>query len=359
MQRTLCLAVTMLAMAAGTAAADQGRASGSPIGGEHKGVIAGRVTDASAQSVPGVFVTLMRRTTSRGVTRVHPVAVRFGATTNAKGEYSLERLASGPYYVVALPRDIPRNVRIASDSQAYRFGHGVTYHPAASRSSDAKVVNVGAGAAAIADITLAPAHLAEVSGTAIGSDGKPAKRGRLLVAHGDGLFGVDSIAVPIRPDGTFLIKGLPPGTYYLHFREGKWPPPRDVIPRVSGATVKVYDGDVRRVRVMPIEMVKITGRLVGDARRSLKPSEITVAGTPADSNGNPGPSRGGIVKEDFTFEARAWPAVGYIRIFVGRQEWAVKTLRLNGVDLGGNTIEFRAGEDISGLEVELDKPMVR
>ncbi len=186
MQRTLCLAVTMLAMAAGTAAADQGRASGSPIGGEHKGVIAGRVTDASAQSVPGVFVTLMRRTTSRGVTRVHPVAVRFGATTNAKGEYSLERLASGPYYVVALPRDIPRNVRIASDSQAYRFGHGITYHPAASRSSDAKVVNVGAGAAAIADITLAPAHLAEVSGTAIGSDGKPAKGGGLLVAHATG-----------------------------------------------------------------------------------------------------------------------------------------------------------------------------
>ena len=361
MLRMLCLAGTMLACGASTArlTADQVRSSSPPIGGAHTGVIAGHVTDTSGQPVPGVFVTLMQRTTSLGVTRLHPVSVRFGSTTNANGEYSLERLAAGPYYVVALPRDVPRNVRIATDSQAYRFGHAITYHPAAGRSSDAKVVNVGAGAKAIADITLAPAHLAEVSGTAIGSDGQPAKGGRLLVAHGDGLFGVDSTAVPIRPDGTFLVKGLPPGTYYLHFREGKWPPPVDVIPRVSGATVRVYDGDIRRVRVMPIEMVKITGRVVGDARRSLQPSAIRVSGYPIDSNGNPGPNRGGIVNDDFTFEALAWPAVGFIRVHVGRQEWTVKTVRLNGVDLGGNNIEFRAGHDISGLEVELGAPMVR
>jgi len=361
MLRTLCLAVTMLAIAAGTAtmAADQSRASGPPIGGAHKGVIAGRVTDPSGRPVPGVFVTLMQRSTSRGVTRLHPVNVRLGSTTNANGEYSLERLKAGPYYVVALPRDVPRNVRITTDSQAYRFGHAITYHPAAERSSDAKVVNVGASAPATADITLAPAHLAEVSGTAIGSDGQPAKGGRLLVAHGDGLFGVDSMVVPIRPDGTFLVKGLPPGTYYLHVREGKWPPPVDVIPRVSGATVKVYDGDVRRVRVLPIEMVKIAGRVVGDARRSLRPSEMRVSGLPKDWNGNPGPTRGGIVKDDFTFEALAWPAAGFIRVGVGRQEWTVKALRLNGVDLGGNNIEFRAGHDISGLEVELGAPMVR
>jgi hypothetical protein len=123
--------------------------------------------------------------------------------------------------------------------------------------------------------------------------------------------------------------------------------------------VTIHDNDVRRVRVMPIEMVKIAGRVIGDARRSLRPSEISVTGVPTDSNGNPGPTRGGIVRDDFTFEALAWPAVGYIRVFVGRQEWTVKAIRLNGVDLGGNDIEFRAGHDISGLEVELGKPMVR
>ena len=188
-------------------AADQGRASGPPIGGAHKGVIAGRVTDTSGQPVPGVFVTLMQRSTHEE----SPASIQSTSgsarprTRTANTVWSGWRLDRA--YVVALPRDVPRNVRIATDSQAYRFGHAITYHPAAGRSSDAKVVNVGAGAPAIADITLAPAHLAEVSGTAIGSDGQPAKGGRLLVAHGDGLFGVDSMAVPIRPDGTFLVKG--------------------------------------------------------------------------------------------------------------------------------------------------------
>jgi hypothetical protein len=46
-------------------------------------------------------------------------------------------------------------------------------------------------------------------------------------------------------------------------------------------------------------------------------------------------------------------------VHVGRQEWTVKAMRLNGVDLGATDIEFRAGHDISGLEVELDKPVVR
>ena len=94
MPRMPTLAGTMLARAAGTAtmAADQGRTAGPPIGGAHKGVIAGRVTDTSGQPVPGVFVTLMQRSTSFGVPRLHPVSIRFGSTTNANGEYSLERL---------------------------------------------------------------------------------------------------------------------------------------------------------------------------------------------------------------------------------------------------------------------------
>jgi carboxypeptidase family protein len=128
MRRMLCLAGAMLAFAAGTGtmAADQGRTSGPPIGGAHKGVIAGRVTDTSGQPVSGVLVTLMQSRTSRGVTRLHPVSVQFGSTTNTNGEFRLERLASGPYYVVALPRGVPRNVRIATDSQDYRFGYAIT-----------------------------------------------------------------------------------------------------------------------------------------------------------------------------------------------------------------------------------------
>ena len=118
----------------------------------------------------------------------------------------------------------------------------------------------------------------------------------------------------------------------------------------------IYDGDVTRVRVLPIEMVKVTGRLIVDsARRSLRPSDIRISAAPADWNGNPGPQRGGVVRDDFTFEFRTWPGAGYIRLWVGSQEWTAKMIRLNGVDVGEKDIDFRAGREISGLEVVLGK----
>jgi hypothetical protein len=41
------------------------------------------------------------------------------------------------------------------------------------------------------------------------------------------------------------------------------------------------------------------------------------------------------------------------------EEWTTKAVRLGGVEFGQRDIDFRAGEDISGLEVELDKPLRR
>lgn len=193
MLRTLCLAGTIFAFTPGppTMAADQGRAAG-PAGGATNGVIVGRVIDTSDQPVSGALVTLLRRQASRGVTRLAPVNVRLGSITNAKGEFRFERLALGPYYVVALPRNRP----VTADHEANRFGYAITYYPGADRASNAKPVTVSASAPATADIALAWAHLAEVSGTVIGSDGQPAHGGRLAMTHGDGLFGIDSKAVP-------------------------------------------------------------------------------------------------------------------------------------------------------------------
>jgi hypothetical protein len=356
----LFLVGAILACVVGPATMAAGQASTSgPTPTPKTGVIVGRVLDPSGQPVSGVLVTLLQRRDSRGVTRVHPVDIRLGSITNASGEFRLDQLAAGSYYVVAIPRPIPRNQAIAADNEAYRFGYAITYYPGVERVSEARSVTVSASAATTAEIRLASAHLAEVSGTAIGADGHPARGGTMLVAHGDGLFGIDSVGVPIRPDGTFLVKGLPPGTYFLQLREGKWPPPRDVIPKVSGATVRVYDGDVKHVRAMPIEMVKVTGRLIVDpTQRSLRPSEIRISGAPTDWNGNPGPQRAGTLRDDFTFEFRTWPSKGYIRVWVGSQEWTTKTVRLKGVDLAGKDIDF-SGPEISGVEVELGGPWKR
>ena len=323
-------------------------------------MITGRVLDGSNHPVPEVLVVPLWETPSHTGKIVHPVDVRRGSITNANGEYRLDKLPPGSLYLAALPRNIPRNQPISFDGEAYRFGLGITYYPSAARVAEAKRIDIGDKPVAAGNITMASAHLAKITGIAIGSNGQPARGGQLGVAHGDHLFGVDSISIPIRANGSFVVIGVPPGTYYLQLREGQWPPPHDVIPKVSGAKVMVSDGDVTGVRVMPIEMVKATGRLLlGASPRSLLSSGIQVSGAPVDWDGNPGPQRGGTVRDDLTFEFRTWPGPGYIRVFVGRQEWTTKAVRLNGVDIRERDIDFQAGREISGLEVELGKPLPR
>jgi hypothetical protein len=348
----LGVAATVLTLTMGrvTLAAGQLTTSG-PSKEAITGTISGRVLNQAGQPVSGILVTLRHAVDSPRGKRLAMVDVRLGSITKVRGEFQLDRLTVGSYYIVAIPRNPPLD-------RESRFGYAITYYPGATRVEEAQAITIGA--AATAEITLAPAHLARISGSVTGSDGLPARGGVLVVGHGDGLFGIDSRGVPIRPDGSFLVQGLPPGTYYLQMREGAWPPPRDVIPKVSGATVKVYDGDVTRVSVVPIGMVKVGGRVVLDAaaRAFTRSSQIMVSAAPADWNGNPGPQRRGIVKDDGTFEFRTWPGPGYVRVWVGSKEWTTKAVLLSGVDVTAKDLDFRAGTEIKGLQVELGEPMV-
>src|SRR5437868_1423286 len=255
------------------------------------GRITGRVTDAAGHAVSGVFVSVLEEgeRDTHGAPPLHPVSVRLFSVTDARGEFVLESLRSGGYCVVA----IPRNTSVTADNRPNRSGYAITFYPGTSKAADAKSIVVARDATVTANITLAAARLSVIAGSVTDSSGRPARSARLLIALGDGLFGLDGTATTTRPDGTFALSGLPPATYYLHLREGVWPPPRDVIPKVSTAKVIVSDRDITDVRVLPTPMVRASGRVLVDPadRPSLQPSAITVGATPVDTNGNPGPTR--------------------------------------------------------------------
>ncbi len=312
--------------------------------------IVGRVIDPTGRGVAGVVVSVLRDADEPGAPRLRPVDVRLYSITDANGRFRLENLAPDNYCIVAFPHNAP----VTTEGRPNRAGYAITYYPNATSAADAKSVMVTRDAGPTATITLAPARLSMVSGSATASTGRPGSGARLSIAHGDGLFGLDSMATTLRPDGTFALAGLPPGTYFLHMREGVWPPPRDIIPRVSVATVKVVDHDVSNVRVDPLTMVRVTGRIIVDpaVRPSLHPSSISVAAVPIDFDGNPGPTRPGVVRPDLTFEFHAWPGRGYVRVSPAT-EWTVTRVRLDGVDVTHRGIDFRAGRDLSGLEVDL------
>jgi len=325
-------------------------------GGSHPGVpasaITGRVLDASGKPVPDTFVTALKPLPSGG-RPFSPVDVRLYSITNDHGEFRLDGLFPGQFYVVALPHNVVRSPMNLPN----RSGFGRTFFPNVTNPDKAQKIAVTPSANSRADITLVPAELSTVSGTVIGSTGQPVQGGLLGIAHGDGLFGLDTRGVSIRSDGTFAAPALWPGTYFFEFHEGPWPPPRDVIPKVSGAKAIVPSGGTI-VRVVPIEMVHATGRLVVNPvdRASLQPSMIQIAASPVDFDGNPGPQRPGNVHDDLTFEFRTWPSTGKIRAFFQGTEWPIKAIRLHGVDVTRTPIDFIEGQEISGIEIELVTP---
>jgi len=308
--------------------------------------IVGRVVAPGGLPVADVFVTVL----TPGPVGAAPFGrnIRLIAATNQRGEFRVSGLQPGEYYVLALPHNP------VSDAGGRRTnsGHGNAFYPNAVRFADAKTVPVRGTGPATVEITLPPVRVSTISGTVIASTGAPVRGGVLQMTHGDGLFGLDSRAVRIRPDGTFAAPALQPGTYILHYREGVWPPPRDVMPTVSGATVVVRDSDVTNVQVKPIQMVVARGRVtLGDGIALADAlSSIQIGASSVGLDCCPGPQRPGSLNPDLTFEFRTWPYPGVIRL---PPQWAIKTIHLNGVDVSGKPIDFVEGRVVSGLEIEI------
>jgi hypothetical protein len=346
-----------LAIAVGVAVVLSGSVSArvaqeaSPRAAGTRNAIAGRVVDKAGSPVPGVYVTLLQDGVHwNGLPRVGIVRAGLGVRTDANGAYRLENLPLGPYYVVAIPENPP----LGRDGRLNRAGHGITYYPSTSTRADARQVTVTVVEPAVADITMLPATLASISGTVIGQDGKPVGGGRLTLAHGDGMFGVHGRGLTTRSDGVFVLAALPPGTYILQFREGPERPPRGSVSLVSGAKVALNGHDVSGVRVAPIHTVRATGRIVIDpeAKRLLAPATISVSAFPV-IDGMPGSNGIPTMNDDLSFAFNAWPGPNFVRVIIDAPGWVVKAIRYEGRDVMKTPIDFKEGQAVDGIEVEV------
>ena len=242
-----------------------------------------------------------------------------------------------------------------------RSANRITYFPGVANAEGAKTVTVTHAVPVRADITMVPTRLVAASGSVIGSSGRPISGGSLLLAHGDGLFGIDGRRLSISAEGRFAVL-LPPGTYHLHYRENVSIPLAPDGWKVSGATIVVADRDLSAIRVAPIRMVTVTGRVVIDPSMGelAKRGGIRVGASPLDFDGNPGPQIPGTVKEDLTFEFRTWPSRGIVRIHAEGRELVPRAVRINGDLIDRRNVVFAAGRPLSGLEIDLrDQPRPR
>ena len=147
-------------------------------------VISGRVTDEFGEAVADAAVSALRSTWANGRRRLQSTGRV--ATTNDLGQYRIYGLPPGEYYVSATLRGGAQEMVVAEmammamatstagSSDAPRSGYAPTYYPGTPNGGEAQKLTLAVGQEAQnTDFGLVPVRLVKISGSVIGSDGRP------------------------------------------------------------------------------------------------------------------------------------------------------------------------------------------
>ena len=178
------------------------------------GVISGRVQDDVGDPIANVRVRVQRSQMFEGRRRLIDAGV--DDQTDDTGAFRLYGLAPGDYYVSATLR---ANFFESSDDAT---GYAATYYPGTGNVAEAQRVSVGAGEEMSIGFSLLPVRLVRVSGTVVELQRRCRRRRRVLTSAGDG--GEGPLATHgrrrFKPDGSFTIANVAPGSYVLNARAG-------------------------------------------------------------------------------------------------------------------------------------------
>src|SRR2546423_5021707 len=268
--------------------------------------------------------------------------------TNDVGEFRLFAIPPGQYYLSATLRNM---MGFGAESDD-RSGYSPTYFPGTPNVAEAQRVTIRVGQI-LSDINMAlmPTRTARISGTAVDSQGRPMMGVVMAIPRGESMMVMFGPPGQIRPDGTFTINGLAPGTYRLQTQGG---PSMDA--EAASEEVTISGDDVNGIRLVGSKPSIASGRVIVDAAaaQSLRPSTLRLSLQPllfdGPLMGTMGPAG---VNDDLTFELKTRPGRMKVALAGPAPGWTIRAVRYRGFDVTDSGIEFKANEDITDIELEL------
>jgi hypothetical protein len=351
------------------------------------GVISGRVVDEFGDALPDISVTAMRQTWSNGRRRLVPSPGRI-AQTNDLGQFRIYGLPPGDYYVSATVRSglslgdmevtmldgggIRTGSFVAGPTEP-RSGYAATYYPGTANVAEAQKIALAAGQELSgADFGLLPVRLAKVTGIVVGSDGKPLEGAAvtLVPAQRDLAGLLAPTSARSGKDGSFTLNSVPTGEYTLQaralqvftstqgdsmmvFRATAIGGPGGADSEFASTPVSVGGEDIANLVVVTSKGGTASGRVIFDGASPASLSAIRVTSVATDSDGPAPGSLGASLKDDGTFELKGLAGPRLLRIAGAPPGWTVKSVKANGIDITDTGAEFKPGEAVSGLDVEL------
>jgi hypothetical protein len=235
-------------------------------------LITGLVTDAAGTPLRAAAVEAMKRSYRQGQAELNSVT---SVSTNAAGEYRIENLPRGDYYLRASYAGTPA-VKL-KDNEVYV----PLYYPGASDVEHSVALSVREGEQLSAiEIHLAPVRAFRVKGVALnGTTSLPAKGAHVTLVGDQGKQTFSLKDPALGPTGAFDFHGIPAGSYLL---AADLPPSGAGKTLYGRAPVQVSALNVNNVEVVLTPGADINGRLRADAKNNIDLSRLVVELEPRD-----------------------------------------------------------------------------
>ena len=330
--------------------------------------ITGRITDEFGDPITDVQVQALRYQFLNGERQL--VDAGRTAQTDDLGAYRIFGLMPGDYIIRASARpNMPQGPRGAETEQT---GYPGTYYPGVADVSQAQTVTAALGQELSSiGFSLVPARLSRVSGTVMGSDGRPLA-GAMVMLRARGGAGMGPLRMNIignaggqvRPDGSFQLTNVPPGEYVLDVQQR----PQNIrnvqdinLSQLEFASMplSVSGGDIDNLTVMTTPGVTVSGRVAYQGQGAPKPTLQVTAAPPSGGAApigqliNARALGGGRVNQDGTFELRGLAGPQMIRVQSLPVGWGLKSITLDGADITDAPYDFKPGNNVTGLVITL------
>ena len=309
----------------------------------HGGIITGRILDEYGEPLSDVMVAPQRFMYFQGQRRLAPAGRM--VTTDDLGEFRIYAVPPGQYYLQATWRVDNYMGGPPANANDERPTYAPLYFPGTLEMSQAQQLTIGVGTE-VSDVvmTMKPVKAVRVSGTIVDSAGSP-MNGMLMINQGFP-FGVFN-GTPVRPDGSFTFTGVSPGDYTITAQQFGTTDAEVATTKVTVGTENISD-----LRLVGAKPIAVRGRVIVDpAAASSLPPRLMLQAAPVQMMPMLGPRQPAAVQDDMSFELKSPPGVYRLNLMPPGQEWAIRSVRLNGTDLTDTGVEIKANEEIHALEV--------
>ena len=310
--------------------------------------ITGHVLDEFGDPVARARVQALRYQLVQDTRRLTPI----GMTTQSDdtGAFRLYGLMPCEYYVSALVRALP--VDDPDDTTSY----APTYYPGTGSVTEAQPVPLVVAAEGNITFALMPVRTARLSGSVLSFTGGPLSNGRVMLTADDSTgappaaFGARG---RIRPDGTFTLSKVAPGSYKLTALSGS-PRGADADSERGSSPVTVAGEDLTGILVVTSRGTTLTGTVGGGwgsaAQPPVRDLQITTQPVPLERGVRARPAR---VDADGTFTLTNLFGPRLIRVNWLSQEWMLEVIIVAGSDVTDRPYDFQPNEAIENAQIVL------